>query len=152
LAHTIREIEDKIFEKHAFNYLIKTRIHEDAKTGMCHFDIHGCTIYLAKDASGADVKDVRLRLAHELGHIALNIDNLSKFIGKRRTEYPIEEEADAWEFAYHLLWEKSESYKNEPYRDFKYSSNKELQAAIIRLAGGHGEKTQKVVEKRLSKT
>jgi hypothetical protein len=62
-----------------------------------------------------------------------------------------EEEADAWEFAYHLLWAKSESYKEQPYKDYMYRNERELAASILRLSNGHCAEVRGLLEQRLPK-
>jgi Zn-dependent peptidase ImmA (M78 family) len=152
LAHSIREIEMEIFYLHNINYFIITRISEHVPKSRCHFAIQGCTIFLPLGANDMDIKEVRLRLAHELGHIVGNIEKL-KDLAKTQEIYSPEEEIFASVFAYQLLWEKSESYKNDPppYADFIYKNQKELAAAVLRIAGENGEQVQKALERALPK-
>jgi hypothetical protein len=142
LAHTIREIEEDIFQKslhreYGVNYRIQIRTIEDVERAICCFSDCNCTIFLPKKMtegcapSTRDVKDMRILLAHELGHVVANIDAIiEESRSARNPKYSAEEEANAWRFALDLLWHKNVFLEKKPYDDFKYSSRKELVGEI----------------------
>lgn len=142
LAHSIRKIEDKIFNMArdndiGFNYHISIRINEEVAKSNCIFAERGCTIFLPKQEndipSPDEIKNLRLCLAHELGHIALHLehildpDEMKKYYGDKN----IQEEADAWEFAYELIKSKSDFYKGNPGHPYIYADESQIGAAIV---------------------
>jgi Zn-dependent peptidase ImmA (M78 family) len=153
LAHAIKRIERNIFKEHSINFLVKTKVSDCPNTpSRCLFDKKGCSIYL-RDNTPGDEKDLRISLAHELGHIALSIDKLPEILsaGKAILEHTPEQEADAWEFAFKLVWEKSERFKSgNPYDPYIYPSKDELKKNVIRLSStSKCKKTQQGVITRL---
>jgi len=66
-------------------------------------------------------EQIRLILAHELGHLVFNIENLKTPEILDNTPASIEEEQDAWLFAYYLVRTKSDEHKsNIRQNKFKY--------------------------------
>jgi hypothetical protein len=137
LAHTIREIEEEIFQEsrskeYGLNYRIQILVSEGTSVACCWFADRNCTIFLPKKTTEGDapnkrdIKEMRIRLAHELGHVVANIPAIIECRLHATPDYSAEEEADAWDFAYRLLWHKSEFHKRNTYDDFKYRSRKDL--------------------------
>jgi len=111
LAHTIREIEHEIHYAKRSSYHITVKM-----TGMRNcasvvfFYKRGCTIYLPCECEDMKDEDVRLVMAHEIGHISYDIDKLELKSGFNESPSD-DEEYYAWIFAYGLLDAKSDGYK-----------------------------------------
>lgn len=132
-AHTIREMERKIYsmtgaKRVPFHITIKVC---DATNGgsAVVFYHSGCTIFLPESCSDIDNKDIRLILAHELGHISYNINALGVITG--RTSPSKEEEVYAWEFAHCLTKIRSEGFKKGIGKDHIFS-DEDLGKLLIR--------------------
>jgi len=82
--------------------------------------------------------DIRLRLAHEIGHLVYNINLLpdSKKVDALNIRsidmVPPEEELFAWRFAYELIKTKSEQYHNELYKEYEITDEK-LEKIVLSL-------------------
>ena len=142
LAHTIRNIEDIIFQMAredgtGFNYHMSVRINEEVAKSKCYFAHRGCTIFLPKQLNDPptveDIKILRISMAHELGHIALHLEHIlaPDKMNKMYKERDIQEEASAWEFAHELIKEKSEFHKSNSYTDYTYKNTNEIYASIV---------------------
>jgi Zn-dependent peptidase ImmA (M78 family) len=133
LAHTIREIELAILKEQGFHYHILTYASAMRKTAKIYFSDECCTIQLPFMCEEMDDKNIRLILAHELGHVLHHFDNLKNPEILDNPDPPPEEEIYAWEFAYHLVWLKSESHKSDITRErFIYDTDK-LRAALSNI-------------------
>ncbi|WP_165176202.1 hypothetical protein [Desulfovibrio sp. ZJ369] len=158
LAHTIRQIEGDIFRRARLrkskdvNFRIQTRISKHvSRKSLCNFFHDGCTIYLPSGSKENDFLDARIWLAHELGHIVAYIPYFSGETSDeppRDGNYSVNEEADAWEFALALLWNKSEFHKLTSYKPFIYDNFDEITSPIIRLVREHGGDSVKAELKR----
>ncbi len=144
LAHTIRNIEDTIFQMSrdgdtGFNYHISIWINEEVPKAKCYFAERGCTIFLPKQSSSEpseeEIKDLRISLAHELGHIVLHLEHILNVpeMRKRYDEKDINEEANAWEFAHELIKEKSDFHSSKSYDAYTYKKSDKICASIIRM-------------------
>ena len=133
LAHSIRELEMAIYRRLSKNYRIFAHYKKTgSKISSANFFDNGCQINLPNESDTMEDRDVRLVLAHELGHIVLNISNLKnpELIDKKASD---EEEVSAWEFSYYLIKKKSDEYKkdsNNTTKRFVFSDT-ELRAAIL---------------------
>jgi hypothetical protein len=76
LAHSIREIEYAILQYASKNYHIITRSAEYSKKARIEFFDKGCIIWLPEGNEEMMDEEVRLVLAHELGHLVYNIGRL----------------------------------------------------------------------------
>lgn len=120
LAHTIKDIERYILTHEGKCYPILIYPSE-VRHFKCDFQKKYCAIRMPRDCEGIDVKEVRLRLAHELGHIIANMDKLGDVgrLNAPRTQEEIEaEEIEAWTFAFLLLRKKSKEHENRVYDPF----------------------------------
>ena len=109
LAHTIREIELEVHRVVGWGYHIVTRASTGLNDGSrIFFHKGGSIIFLPAASEEMDDREIRLVLAHELGHIIYNLDKLGAIRGVRSpTE---DEELFAWRFAFYLIKEKSLAY------------------------------------------
>ncbi|MDR0881925.1 MAG: hypothetical protein LBP55_05225 [Candidatus Adiutrix sp.] len=131
LAHTIRAIEKYLLRKRMHHYFINTYSSERMTSADCKFFEKGCDIRLPKgDGTKADDKGIRLSLAHELGHIVFNFNNLDNFDFLNSYPASAEEEIFAWEFANALIIKKSRGYEKENYSAFIYQP-RELKDIIL---------------------
>jgi hypothetical protein len=135
LAHSIREIEKAILRKHSFHYHIFPYLQDRDAPFRAYFRQNSCEIRIQKSELSS-IKAVRLRLAHEIGHIVYNIDLLPddvkrEALNSRRLASP-EEELFAWRFAYRLIKEKSDQYHDNIYGEFKFK-DQELKDAVLAL-------------------
>ncbi len=119
LAHTIRAIEHYALKKNGKCYHIFTRVSQIKDKTKCEFFDRGCTIRLPIDAQEREDCEMRVRLAHELGHIIWAIDELGNPENLKDAE--AEEEIFAWKFANALILCKSEHYQNEDYKSFVFT-------------------------------
>jgi len=134
LAHSIREIEKTILKINQFHYHIFLFQTERDIPFKIFFHQKGCEIRIQTSALSS-IKSVRLRLAHELGHLVYNIKSLGeKAEAKTADSHDREpkEELFAWIFAYELIKEKSDQYHDKVYEQFKYSES-ELKSAVLAL-------------------
>lgn len=112
LAHTIREMEYEIHSAKRSSYHITVKMTDMRNcASVVFFYKFGCTIFLPCECEQMKDEDVRLIMAHELGHISYNIGSLESQSGLNVLP-PDDEEYYAWVFAYGLLDAKSEGYKD----------------------------------------
>lgn len=110
LAHSIREMEREIHDTKNIDYHIITRPSERINgSSSIFFHSSGCTVFLPAECENMDDREVRLLLAHELGHIIYNIDKLETLKGVKSPSKT--EELFAWKFSFHLIKGKSDAYK-----------------------------------------
>lgn len=131
LAHTIRDLESKILKEKGKMYQIQT-YKSQSKNFNCDFFDHGCTIRIPANYENMQDGEIRVRLAHELGHIVRNIDKLDnpEFLRKKlEGKEKIAEEIYSWKFAYLLIQKKSREYDENVYKKFVYKD--EYLAALI---------------------
>jgi hypothetical protein len=117
LAHSIRETELILLERFGMHYHIVTYASE-SKCAKTYFVHKACIIRLPENLCENELGDnrdrrLRLVLAHELGHLIYNINDLENSTLKlqNRTVSP-EEEIYAWTFAYCLVDKKSDYHKD----------------------------------------
>lgn len=160
LAHTIRNIEDRIFNMTregdtGYNYHISIRINEDVSKSCCLFAVRGCTIFLPKqaseDLSEEDVRILRLCLAHEIGHILFHLEHILDVeeMKKYYKAKDIQEEASAWEFAYELIKEKSDLYEKNPRDPYIYRDKRAIWASIIGILARDSTQRNKEIREEL---
>jgi hypothetical protein len=113
LAHSIREIELAILRARSKHYHIITYVASQSKVAKTTFHDICCMIRLPAASEGMKDERIRLILAHELGHVVYNIENLAnpEIFGSR--EPLAEEELFAWEFAYNLVLYKGDAYRSD---------------------------------------
>jgi len=124
LAHSIREIEHAILRTQRKHYHIISRA-TAAKGIISEIIFYDCCceICIPSGLDGLDNKRFRLALSHELGHLIFNIDRLKDPELLENNEPSDDEEIFAWEFAYHLVYRKSEHHKNSiEHKEFVYES------------------------------
>ncbi len=121
LAHTIKLLERRIFKIQNKPYLILTQkyterqgswLEEYPSARLISMERNHCTIFFPPGKEYGD-KHARLFIAHELGHIAYHITHEGSMDGLKSSseERDETEELFAWEFAFHLLSEKSAYYE-----------------------------------------
>jgi len=154
LAHTIREIQSIIFKMYRKHYIINTYLKDVTRhTTIFFYEDHGCDIYLSYECKTINEKDVRLKLAHELGHLVAKIDKLEELSGV--AEYSEDEEVFAWVFAYHLVLEKSEMHRSDIERKKHIFTPDQLKRALtqimknLSLDNGHGNVSDDVCKRVL---
>jgi len=113
LAHTIRDIEYAILQKHSKHYRIITCTSLNTKKSKIIFFDRGCEIWLTCECEEMDERKIRLILAHELGHLVYNIDKLKNPEILEGTVRSTKEEIYAWVFAYYLIDKKSAEHKSD---------------------------------------
>jgi hypothetical protein len=113
LAHTIRDIELAILRTQSRHYHIITCTAANSRKSKILFFDHCCEIWLTCSYEEIDERDIRLILAHELGHLVFNIDKLENPEILQNTAGSDEEEIKAWIFAYHLIYKKSVEHQND---------------------------------------
>jgi hypothetical protein len=112
LAHSIREMEHEIHRRKRITYHVAIKMVDTVDyASITSFYRCGCIIFLQNECEGISRKDIRLVLAHELGHISYNIERIDQMSGLNVSP-PDDEEWYAWSFAYYLLDTKSNSYKD----------------------------------------
>jgi len=112
LAHSIRKIEQTIRKTLNKHYRIITHVPLAAKKAQIHFFDQCCEIHLPAECEEMRDEQIRLILAHELGHLVFNIENLKNPEILDNTEAPNDEEQYAWTFAYHLIRTKSDEHRS----------------------------------------
>lgn len=112
LAHSIRKIEQMIRKRLNKHYRIITHVPESAKKACIHFFDQCCEIHLPSECEEMRDEQIRLILAHELGHLVFNIDNLKNPEFLDNVPASIEEERYSWEFAYYLIRTKSDEHRS----------------------------------------
>jgi len=112
LAHTIRDIELAILRNQNKHYHIITCTAANTRKSKILFFDHCCEIWLTCECDEIDERNIRLILAHELGHLVYNIDKLKNPEFLENVKPSDEEEIYAWQFAYHLIDKKSVEHKN----------------------------------------
>jgi hypothetical protein len=113
LAHTIREMELALMRTRRMHYHIFVYAATSpscTKSKITFFD-YCCEIRLAANCEKTDDRTIRLILAHELGHLIYNFDNLKNPEILENPTPSQKEEAFAWIFAYHLINVKSAYHK-----------------------------------------
>jgi len=114
LAHTIRKLEQCVTKMRRRPFVI--RVKNDAPEGMTRVDFNGkwnyADIFLDTATEHLENVKFRLTLAHEIGHIYFNYDALR---GAEFTfssfDATIGEEVYAWAFAFWLVFEKGEMFR-----------------------------------------
>jgi hypothetical protein len=91
----------------------------------------GCDIVLLDDGDRVSDKDLRILLAHELGHIAYNISNIETLTGWSYSSSE-EEELYAWKFAYFLLRRRNNDHKDGVGKDYIFPDGR-LEQSIVRV-------------------
>ena len=110
LAHTIREMELALMRTRCLHYNIYVYVANNCQKSKITFFDYCCEIRLTMDSNSMDDKELRLILAHELGHLIRNFDRLKNpEVLANNTPSP-DAETYAWIFAYHLITEKSNYY------------------------------------------
>jgi Zn-dependent peptidase ImmA (M78 family) len=107
LAHSIREIELAILQTQGRHYHIITYPLKNIRKSSILFYDHCCEIRLTYEYDKIDERIMRLILAHEIGHLVYNIDKLRNPELLKNVVPSNNEEIYAWQFAYHLINEKS---------------------------------------------
>ena len=132
MAHSIREIEKIILRKYGFHYHIFLYTGEREGPFKVYFNEKGCEIRIHKKELSSAM-DVRLRLAHEIGHLIYNIDLLpdSSSLNSRGMASQ-KEEFFAWRFAYELIKKKSGHYHDELYKEYEIQDLK-LKELVLAL-------------------
>jgi len=133
LAHSIREIELAILRTQHKHYQVITYKSEVNANSEIYFFDKCCEIRLANTCDQIDERKLRLILAHELGHLVKNINKLGTAASLKTIKYSNEEEIFAWEFAFHLIHEKSEEYKSSIKRNSFVYSDKELKKSLTSI-------------------
>ena len=135
LAHSIREIEFAILKLKGKNYHVLTyATTTDIKKSQITFYDNGCVIRLPSESEEISDQKIRLVLAHELGHLVFNFENLTNPEKLANSVATKEEELFAWEFAFHLVNMKSEAHRNDiERRKFIYDDRdlKKMLSAIV---------------------
>lgn len=152
LAHTIKDIERYILTQEGKSYPILIYPSE-VRHLKCDFQKKYCAIRMPRDCAGTDVSEVRLRLAHELGHIIANMDKLGDMVrlNAPRTRENIEaEEIEAWTFAFLLLKKKSKEHETRVYDPFIYKDT-DLIDIIVGLVDPMYPDISKSLERQLRK-
>lgn len=150
LAHTIKDMERYILTHEGKCYPILTYPSE-VRHFKCDFQKKYCAIRMPRDCVGIDVREIRLRLAHELGHIIANMDKLGDLdaLNAERTQAEIEkEELEAWTFAFLLLMKKSKEHQERDYAPFIHEPG-ELIDIIVDLAKNLSPAVSKTLERQL---
>jgi Zn-dependent peptidase ImmA (M78 family) len=131
LAHSIREIEFAILKLKSKNYHIITYATTmDTKKSKIAFYDKCCIIRLPYEHDDMSDQKIRLLLAHELGHLVFNFEDLTNPEKLVNTATSNEEELFAWEFAFHLINMKSEEHKNNIARHKFIYDNRDLKKML----------------------
>jgi len=150
LAHSIRDIELAILRTQNKHYQIITYKSDINDFSEIYFYDNCCEIRLTNTCDQIDERILRLILAHELGHLVNNIDKLKTVATLRKIKYSNEEEISAWEFAYHLIYEKSEEYKNSIKRKQFIYTDKELKKILTSILEKNKPEILEAVKKKIS--
>jgi hypothetical protein len=149
LAHSIREIEHYLLQKYSIHYHIITFQSYAVSKSKIFFWNTCCEIRLPKEDKNIDDKKIRLKLAHELGHLVYNIDNLNNPEFLENTRPTDAEEIFSWEFAFHLIHEKSVEYETSVLRKKFIYKDHELKASIAGLLTSAKPSVSAAVKKSL---
>jgi hypothetical protein len=134
LAHTIREIELALLMAKHIHYRIVVYASTTKNTvAKIHFSDQCSIICLPSDCEEMHDKLIRFTLAHELGHLIYNFDNLKNPEILDNRESTDEEEKYAWEFAFFLIKMKSEEHKNNIQHDKYVYTDGELKRSLLEL-------------------
>jgi len=132
LAHTIREIERRLCADRRITYHIIISDSPTAKhMSTMFYYTAGCDIVLLDDDSKVNNKDLRILLAHELGHIAYNMGNIETLTGWSYSSSD-EEELYAWKFAYFLLRRRNNDHKDGVGKYYIYPDGR-LEQSIVQI-------------------
>ena len=139
LAHTIREIELAMLKIWGVHYHIVTYEAATNNTAKIHFSDQCSTIRIpaARENTDMDDRRVRLTLAHELGHLVYNFDNLKNPEVLKSRSATTKEEAFAWEFAFHLINMKSEGHKSDIRRKRFVYEGDALKQSLVAILRNH---------------
>ena len=150
-AHSIRDIQKAIFQlKNGLRYHIYTHLTDVGRDTAIVFNRHfgGCDIILSYQHEDSKEADIRIALAHELGHLVREIDNLENMDGI--CDYSVEEEIFAWKFAFYLVREKSRIHKEDIERGKHIFTDTELRRSMsIALKGLKDPKVYETLKKDL---
>ena len=116
LAHTIRDIELAILQTQGKHYHIITCTSANSRKSKIIFRDHCCEIWLTCEHEEINEREIRLILAHELGHVVYNIDKLKNPEILENKNLSDEEEIYAWRFAYFLIDKKSFEHQGDMQR------------------------------------
>jgi hypothetical protein len=134
LAHTIREIELAILKTRGIHYHIITYAsNTQNRTAKIHFSDQCSIIRLPSECGEMDDKIIRLILAHELGHLVYNFDNLKTPEILENSKPSDEEEGFAWVFAYHLINIKSDQHRSDIRRNQFVYDGGDLKRALSNI-------------------
>ena len=149
LAHSIREIEREILRKKQEHFHIFTYPGKFTDSFKVYFYDKGCEIKIPADFDTIGKRDIRLLIAHELGHIIHCFDSLPENPPK---DYSEEAEIYSWKFAYHLIYGKSQSYEERDDDEFVYTKEV-LKNSVLVLApqsvkrkGGSVEERRRITD------
>jgi len=128
-AHTIREIALAILQTQHRHYQILTIMRDEITVTKTHFRESCCEIFVAPIPEDKNESRLRLTLAHELGHLIYNLEQLDEVTDSSKAH--LEEEIWAWKFAYALAIVKSREHKtNKDIGKFVYDP-RQLQAILL---------------------
>ncbi|GHV14594.1 hypothetical protein AGMMS49938_11010 [Fibrobacterales bacterium] len=135
LAHSIRKIEFDILTKQSKHYHIISKVSTTSEKSKIMFFDNSCLIWLPCNCDTIKDEEIRLTLAHELGHVIFNIEALKnpEILGNH--ESSVEEEQFAWEFAFHLIKKKSDEHRDNINRKkfvYDFEQLKDVFCAIVR--------------------
>jgi len=151
-AHTIRLLERSISVARRKPFIIVVRYNIGAKVTKTDFNSSKsyCDIFLDDTAGLVDQKTFRLILAHELGHVFYNFDEIKNagFVFDSE-DAPMEEEIYAWVFAYWLVFEKSEMFKIRGGDNESIYEGKELKQALFTFLRGDNIRDGKTICKHV---
>jgi hypothetical protein len=147
LVHTIRDIELAILRTQSRHYHIITCTAANSRKSKILFFDNCCEIWLTCDYKEISERDIRLILAHELGHLVFNIDKLKNPEILQNTTGSDEEEIKAWMFAYYLIDKKSFEHQNDMQRKkFVYRSGELRKSIESRLQRQNPEISDAVIK------
>ena len=133
LAHSIRDIELAILQTQGRHYHIITYTSETSRKSKITFYDQCCEIRLTCEYNEIDERRIRLILAHELGHLVCNIDKLKNPEILENVLPSDKQEIYAWQFAYHLINQKSVEHESDMQRKkFVYRAG-ELKQSITAI-------------------
>lgn len=99
------------------------------------------------------LKELSLKLAHELGHIALHMNEIANINCNLRKyeKFNWEEEVEAWKFAYELIKLKNDFHKRHICDKYTYPSEDQLAASIYGIIETSGHPDSDKMVKSLKK-